>query len=180
MFSVLVLAMFLIGCDEQAGKAFGIIPYQPRVVAPSVDTTPPGPVTGLRETSVGCDRVTWVWTNPTDTDFDRIEVRIGSSAQSLSRMTTSFTKDGLASNTKYVIFVTTLDKKGNKNTRSDAALTADCTPPPEPAPSCAYSNRLFCINATHYGNETIYADCRVVNASFNCRYGCNAARGECN
>jgi len=89
------------------------------------DTTPPGNVTGLGETSVTSSTITWGWTNPTDSDFAQNLIFIDGT-NVLNTSASSYTATGLSASTSYTITVQTTDTSGNINTPgvSDAAVTS--------------------------------------------------------
>jgi len=85
---------------------------------------PPGIVTGLGEDSTGKDWLLWNWTNPSDPDFDHVEVWINSTFyDNVSLNYTNVT--GLSTNTTYEIQTITVDAAGNTNTTwiNDTATT---------------------------------------------------------
>jgi hypothetical protein len=97
------------------------------------DTTPPGPVTNLHETSAGTTYIMWQWTNPVDSDFDHSEIYLDGQFRS-SVAGAFFNASGLFANTQHTISIKTVDKSGNvnQNAASDSAKTLvakDTTPP---------------------------------------------------
>ena len=67
-----------------------------------IDTTPPAPVTNLRETSVGSSWIRWTWINPSDGDFKNVMVYIdGSFVTNTSNMDYNLT--GLSKGTTHII-----------------------------------------------------------------------------
>jgi PKD repeat protein len=99
------------------------------------DTTPPGPVTGLNETSVGTSWIVWGWTNPSDLDFNHVELRINGTFVA-NTSGTSYNVTGLSANTTYQIEVVTVDNTGNRNSpgatdsaTTQASVIPDTTPP---------------------------------------------------
>ncbi|MFA0822075.1 MAG: PGF-pre-PGF domain-containing protein [Methanomethylovorans sp.] len=97
-----------------------------------VDTIPPSPVTGLKESSVGLDWIRWTWVNPKDADFAHVMVYF----DGIFVTTTSdafYNAVGLLEGTTHTITVKTVDTSGNINpaTVSDKATTkvTDRTPP---------------------------------------------------
>jgi hypothetical protein len=130
LITLLVLAIFIAGCKEQAGEAF-MAPIKTRTITPPIDTTPPGPVSNLGEVSpTGCDTITWNWRNPVDADLYRLEVRVGSlPAKTLANTVTSYTQTGLTRNMAYTLYVTAIDRLNNRGTtKQDAAMTQECAP----------------------------------------------------
>jgi len=77
-----------------------------------VDTTPPGPVTGLTTEGVGSNFIDWVWTNPVDADLDHVEVWINGSYQS-NTTNEYYNATGLNLSTEYTISIITVDTTGN-------------------------------------------------------------------
>lgn len=78
------------------------------------DVTAPASVTGLNETDVGPDYITWSWTNPADPDFDHIELWVDGVFQA-NVSGTQFNHTGLAELTTYEIQTRTVDADGNVN-----------------------------------------------------------------
>jgi len=103
--------------------------------APTLDTTPPGPVTGLANTTYEQTSITWTWTDPADADFDYVNVFLGGSPVGIVQDgIQTYTATGLLPNTEYTLGITTVDTSGNDNTAAvtDSATTAptlDTTPP---------------------------------------------------
>ncbi|NJD53250.1 MAG: hypothetical protein FIB07_10320, partial [Candidatus Methanoperedens sp.] len=97
----------------------------------SADTTPPASVTALGETATGETSITWSWTNPSDSDFDHVEVYLDSVFKT-NVTSGTYTAIGLNASTTYTIGTKTVDTTGNMNgtTITDSAITsADVTPP---------------------------------------------------
>jgi PKD repeat protein len=97
------------------------------------DLTPPGPVTGLNETAVGSGWINWAWTNPTDLDFNHVELWVNGSFIA-NTSAAAYNVTGLSASTTYQVEVITVDNVGNRNTPgvTDLATTAagpDITPP---------------------------------------------------
>ncbi len=106
----------------------------------AADAVPPAQVTGLAESSVGDDWIQWAWTNPSDADFDHVEVWVNGSWYANVSGTPggsgSVNVTGLANGTTYTVEVITVDTDGNRNTpgQTDDATTTggtgpDVTPP---------------------------------------------------
>jgi PKD repeat protein len=98
------------------------------------DTTPPAPVSNLRDTARDGDSIAWSWNNPADLDFDHVELWLnGTFVLNVSIETFEFT--GLDFETVYEVEVITVDTTGNRNFpgETDSAMTSagvsDTTPP---------------------------------------------------
>ncbi len=101
--------------------------------ATPADTTPPAPVTNLRETGTGTQWIKWEWTEPDDADFSHAMVYLNSVF--IANISQSFyNTTHLIEGTKYNIGIRTVDTNGNINSTwvNDSATTAtpaDTTPP---------------------------------------------------
>lgn len=97
------------------------------------DTTPPAPVTNIREGNVGPSWIRWTWTDPTDRDFSHSMIYIdGIFVTNTSNGYYNSTK--LAEGTTHTIGIRTVDNSGNIN----PALvndTAKTTAPDRTAPA---------------------------------------------
>jgi hypothetical protein len=89
------------------------------------DTTPPGQVGDFGETAVDTSYITWSWTNPTDDDFDHVEVYLNGAFQA-NTSAAIFNATGLSDGTTYTLTLRTADSYGNINPTnvSDGAATA--------------------------------------------------------
>jgi PKD repeat protein len=97
------------------------------------DITPPGPVLGLNESGAGSNWITWSWTNPSDVDFNHVEIWVNGTFVA-NTTGNSYNVTGLSANTTYEVTIVTVDTTGNRNTPgvTDTATTtpgADITPP---------------------------------------------------
>ena len=100
--------------------------------APYEDTVPPSAPTGLTATATSASSVNLSWTASTDNvgvagyNILRNGIKVGTST------TTSYTDNGLASNTTYTYTVTAYDAAGNASRASSSATvtTPASTPPP--------------------------------------------------
>lgn len=106
---------------------------------PPPDTTPPGPVTGLANTTYQHDRITWSWTNPTDSDFSKVMVLLDGVFKA-NVTGTSYEATGLNAVTNYTISVKSVDTAGNagspvNHTATTAPEPPPSTPTPTPAPA---------------------------------------------
>jgi PKD repeat protein len=122
------------------------------------DLTAPGPVSGLGETAVGADWINWAWTNPSDVDFNHVELWLnGTNVANTSG--TSYNATGLAANATYQLTVITVDNVGNRNTPgvSDSASTnpADTVPvvTASASPNSGLIPLMVQFNATVMGGE---------------------------
>ncbi|NYT05093.1 MAG: DUF1565 domain-containing protein, partial [Methanomicrobiales archaeon] len=101
---------------------------------PPPDSTPPGYVTGLANTTYLPTSITWTWTDPGDGDFAKVMVCLDNAFRSnVTAGTQSFTASGLTPSTSYTISTRTVDTHDNVNLTwvNDTATTAavDLTPP---------------------------------------------------
>jgi hypothetical protein len=84
------------------------------------DLTPPAEVTNLRATA-GAGKVDLAWTNPTDEDFDRLELSYSAGAGLITRLDSQdksmagLSVEGLNYGTVYAFTVRTVDTAGNKS-----------------------------------------------------------------
>jgi hypothetical protein len=116
--------------------------------APGADTTPPGGVTGF--SAVAADgRVDLAWTNPSDSDLDRVVVRYRTDGRYpltpvdglplVDRAATSGASDGhahtgLTNGTTYRYAVFALDEAANTAPGLQQAATPQAAQPPPPTP----------------------------------------------
>ncbi|RLI92741.1 MAG: hypothetical protein DRO92_04890, partial [Candidatus Altiarchaeales archaeon] len=92
------------------------------------DTTPPGSVTGLRETSVGDTWIEWSWNNPSDIDYHHAEIYLdGKFYDNVTAPKHLIIVNGLNYSTAYTISIRTVDIFGNVNTTwiNDTAITLE-------------------------------------------------------
>lgn len=102
---------------------------------PPSDTTPPGPVTGLTNTTYASDRITWSWTNPTNSDFGKVMVLLDSVFKT-NTTGTSYEATLLNATTAYTISVKSVDTTGNIGSPvNHTATTAPVVPSPTPTPT---------------------------------------------
>jgi len=100
------------------------------------DTTPPGEVTDLAS-AAGEGEVTLSWTDPTDSDFDHVEITWDSTdGESQPKTVTAGTEQatitGLTNENTYTFTVKTVDSFGNTSSGSSTSETPqDTTPPSE-------------------------------------------------
>ena len=99
------------------------------------DTTPPGTITNLSESAVGQTWILWNWTNPSDSDFNHVEVWVNGTHYT-NTSNSYYNATGLLSNTTYEIQTRTADNAGNVNTtwvndtaKTLASVIPDTTPP---------------------------------------------------
>ena len=101
-------------------------------VNPPPDTTAPASVTNLTNTTFSQTLITWTWTDPADSDFEKVMVYLdGVWKQNVTKGIQSWTATGLVANTEYTIGTRTVDSTGNVNatTVSDPARTAPAESP---------------------------------------------------
>ncbi|WP_167879456.1 S8 family serine peptidase, partial [Methanococcoides sp. NM1] len=93
------------------------------------DTTAPSSVTGLSG-DPGETWINWSWTNPSDPDFDHVEIYLDGFFK-LNSSSTSYNATGLSADTSYELSTRTVDTDGNINTTwvNDTATTLDLTAP---------------------------------------------------
>ena len=135
------------------------------------DTTPPASITSLTNITT-CQNITWQWTNPTDIDFDVVQIYQDNTFLHNVTGNTDFW-DPLSESTAYTFSSHTCDTTGNCNTTwvnltsttdtcpvpttspTTTATTAPPTPTPTPTPlaGCTYFNLTgvtFGINSTDW------------------------------
>ncbi|NYT17217.1 MAG: hypothetical protein GKC06_04315, partial [Methanomicrobiales archaeon] len=102
------------------------------------DTTPPGSVTNLQNTTYEETGITWTWTDPDDADFAKVMVYLdGVFKANVTSGTENYTADSLTADTSYTIGTQTVDTSDNVNTTwvnqtaqtSPAPSLPDTTPP---------------------------------------------------
>ena len=96
------------------------------------DITAPASVTNLANTTFAQTSITWTWTDPADSDFEKVMVYLdGVWKQNVTKGIQSWTATGLVANTEYTIGTRTVDSTGNVNatTVSDPARTAPAESP---------------------------------------------------
>ena len=98
----------------------------------TVDTTPPEGISDLQHTA-GQTWINWIWTNPSDPDFNHTEIYLNGIFQ-ISKSAEFFNATELIPNTEYKISTWTADNLGNINETwvNDTAHTLpipDTTPP---------------------------------------------------
>ncbi|MEA3281956.1 MAG: DUF2341 domain-containing protein, partial [Euryarchaeota archaeon] len=94
----------------------------------TVDTTAPASITSLANQSSGGTWINWTWTNPTDADFDHIEVWINETFYAnVTQPAHSYTATGLDATSWYEIRTRTVDNCQNVNTTwvNDTAKTQE-------------------------------------------------------
>jgi PKD repeat protein len=123
------------------------------------DLTPPAPVTGVNESGVGTDWIMWAWTNPSDLDFNHVELWLnGTNVANTSGTSYNFT--GLLPGTTYQLTIITVDNSGNRNTPgvSDTATTDVIDTVPVVTASATPTSGLIPLavqfNATVVGGES--------------------------
>jgi hypothetical protein len=94
------------------------------------DTTSPGPVTNIT-TIGGNEKITLSWTEPSDTDFDSVEITYkpdGSSPITVKKGTVAKEITGLTNDTDYIFTVKSVDASGNKSSGATVMARAGNTP----------------------------------------------------
>jgi hypothetical protein len=85
-------------------------------IVPPPDSTPPGPVTELHNTTYVQTAITWTWTDPNDSDFDHVMVYMDSVLRAnITKGVQNYTSTGLAAGTDHTIGIRTVDSAGNAN-----------------------------------------------------------------
>ncbi|MDW3209921.1 MAG: polysaccharide lyase family 7 protein [Reichenbachiella sp.] len=84
------------------------------------DTTPPGSVSGLSATA-GDGQVSLSWTNPSDSDFDHVEISYSGGSSSTSSSSQSIT--GLTNGNSYTFSVVAYDDSGNASSSQSVSAT---------------------------------------------------------
>jgi len=109
---------------------------------PPADNTPPASVTNITNTTFAQTSVTWTWTDPADTDFEKVMVYLdGIWKENVTKGVQSWTATGLVADSEYTIGTRTIDTTGNVNatTVSDSARTAPL-PPADNTPPASVTN----------------------------------------
>ncbi len=137
------------------------------VFTPAGDTTPPGPVTGLANTTYEQTSITWTWTDPIDADLDYVNVFLdGAPVGIVQDGVQTYTATGLTPATAYTLGVTTVDTSGNENiaTVTDSATTAPTLDTTPPGPVTGLVNTTYEQTAiTWTWTDPIDADLNYVN-----------------
>jgi hypothetical protein len=123
LISLLVLAIFVAGCKEQAGEATTLM-------SPKISVTSPSMITNLRASVVKPTEITWSWTNPTLT-FTTIKISVNGVYKGDFKVN-SWREAGLTPNTNYDVSLVLVDKSGVKSPVRNSAKTLplpDTTPP---------------------------------------------------
>jgi formylglycine-generating enzyme required for sulfatase activity len=107
--------------DTAGNKSAGVTATATPVVP---DTTAPADVMGLRATA-GDTQVELGWTEPSDTDFEKVEISgTGFTTVEVTKGTAATTITGLTNGTAYTFTVKSVDTTGNKS----AGATVTATP----------------------------------------------------
>jgi hypothetical protein len=81
------------------------------------DKTPPGTVVNLHMTSIGTDYIEWGWSNPSDSDFNHVDIYMnGVLKDDNLKGTNIYRATGLSPGTTYTIGIRTVDNNGNIGT----------------------------------------------------------------
>lgn len=123
--------------DTNGNKSDGIttIPYTPLALDPN-DTTPPAKVTNLRVTP-GNGLVTLNWTDPTDGDFNKVEITVipqGTTVMEVGKGGQTAVITGLTNGTEYNFSIRTVDINGN----ASVGVAVGPVVPEAPAASAVY------------------------------------------
>ena len=96
--------------------------------APLPDTTAPRSVTGLVNSTYLPTSITWVWTDPTDTDFSKVMVYLdGVWKTNVTKGIQLLQCSGLTADTQHTIATKTVDVLGNVNARLGQPYREDST-----------------------------------------------------
>lgn len=114
--------------DESGNESSGSTVTATPQATVAEDTAPPKEVTNLSKASSD-DYVTFTWTDPTDQDFDYVNVYqdgvfIGQST------TGTYYVTGLTADTSYSFNIKTVDTNGNESTGTSITVTTDSDPLP--------------------------------------------------
>jgi hypothetical protein len=114
--------------SDVAKHPFVTIDYTPP------DTTPPASITNLANVTT-CQNITWQWTNPTDIDFDVVQIYQDNTFLHNVTGNTDFW-DSLSESTAYTFSSHTCDTTGNCNTTwANLTSTTDTCPVPTTSPT---------------------------------------------
>ena len=81
-----------------------------------IDTTPPASITNLHNNSYAESYINWIWTNPPDSDFEKVMVYLdGIFKENITGPTNYYNVTGLTYDTNYTISTHTVDFTGNIN-----------------------------------------------------------------
>lgn len=115
----------LVTVDKLGNESYG----KTTVGMTAADTVPPSNITNLTRT-VYNDRISFKWTNPTDTDF--VEVRIFRDGKQVAVATTpakQLTDYDLSENTTYTYLFRSVDRNGNSSSGVSVTETTKGRPP---------------------------------------------------
>lgn len=119
--------------DKSGNKSSGVnsVSLTPLAADPN-DHTPPAEVSTINGTP-GNNQVTLSWTDPTDTDFNKVEITYtpGNGSVEIGKGTQAATISGLTNDTEYSFTLKTVDVSGNKS----EGLTVAYTPIQPDAPT---------------------------------------------
>ncbi len=80
------------------------------------ETIAPASITGLNNITYGQTYINWTWTDPADTDFEKVMIYLdGAFKTNVSKGDKHFNATGLTSGTNYMISTHTVDTSGNVN-----------------------------------------------------------------
>ena len=102
---------------------------------PTPDTTPPASITSLDNATYEQTHINWTWTDPSDTDFEKVLIYLdGAFNGDVPKGTRHYNATGLEPNTGYTISTQTVDTSGNVNATwvnhtASTKPTPDTTPP---------------------------------------------------
>jgi len=99
--------------------------YSNEVQVDTIWTAPPAEVSNFAAIP-GDGQIVLSWTNPTDSDFDHIEIILsaeGSTPQTISSGLESYIFTGLTNDTEYTLTIKTVDISGNKSNGTSVSAT---------------------------------------------------------
>ena len=149
-------------------------PFQ-TTATPVADTTPPANLTNVNytfadNTNAAKTDMTFSWTNPSDPDYDKMEIYCVDTEQTFtkSKTLTGFTLTGLTKNHAYTFIFKSVDTSGNKSSGYEMTVLAgsnDRTPPAK-LTSVTYSVTGTAVTFTWTNpSDSDYASMKIYNGS---------------
>ncbi|MCK6259395.1 hypothetical protein LCY76_22750 [Fictibacillus sp. KIGAM418] len=113
------------------GKYVGMAEYK--------DTTPPADIKNLNTTKITDSGASFSWTEPTDTDFNSVQIyRNGTLIKEVYKGTSTFSDSGLSASTNYTYKFKAVDKSGNASAGVEASIKTNV--PPDTTPPANVTN----------------------------------------
>ncbi|MCZ7362832.1 MAG: S-layer protein domain-containing protein, partial [Candidatus Methanoperedens sp.] len=179
---------FKVKCDGYYWNCYGdVLRFMP-VIVRYVDNNnyPPGGVTYLRAISQGPDYIKWAWNDPTDPDFDHVQVYIdGTFKNNVPIGTQVYNATGFARYTVHTIATRTVDNSGNINPNwvNHTTWTELPTPAPVSPPESRYvwdaslgSNLTYTWKPMNFDGFYYDLDNNIGNESLTIRLDSNISR----